>query len=124
MPAQADDLQDRHIEAARQRVAHLHALSHATDEAERKIGEAAKKRLAEVDAELTRLRPRAMLDEATGRRVEDLALERGHLMRVIAQAAARAPGDESAEDEAPPLPEDATPEEAIPEDKVPPEGQA
>jgi hypothetical protein len=75
--------------AARRRVAHLEAMSRATDAAEAKIAEAAEKRLAEVDAEIAKARPRAMLHDGAAEHLETLTTERGHLQRVIAQAQAR-----------------------------------
>ena len=63
MPATAS-IQQRHIEAARRRVAHLGALSAATDAAERRILDAAQQRLAQVEADLAKLAPRAITGDS------------------------------------------------------------
>lgn len=78
--------QDRHIEAARRRVAHLHALDHATTAAERRILDAAEKRLAVVEAEITQARRRALVHDGAADRYMELTEERGRLLEVIRRA--------------------------------------
>lgn len=80
---------DRHIEAARRRVAHLHALDHATQAAEQRIRDAALKRLEAVEADLAKLRPRALLHDDAAARLAELTAERGRLLEVIRRADAQ-----------------------------------
>jgi hypothetical protein len=77
---------DRHIEAAKMRLAHLGGLAAKTAADERRILDAAEARLHEVDGQLTQLRPRAVADAAAGDAYERLTMERGQLQIVIAQA--------------------------------------
>lgn len=77
----------KHIAAARRRLGHLAGLEAETAAVERKILQAAEDRLAAVQADLERLRPRAtMPGSEAAARYEELTLERGHLSLVIAQA--------------------------------------
>lgn len=78
--------QDRHIAAAKSRLAHLGALAAKTAAAEQQILAAAESRLETVAAELERLRPRALADRAVGDRYQALTLERGRLETIIANA--------------------------------------
>lgn len=77
---------DRHIDAAKQRLAHLAGLSERTEAAERKILESAEDRLTAIDADLGKLRPRVNLDDAAGDQYQELTLERGQCVLVIERA--------------------------------------
>lgn len=77
---------DRHIDAAKQRLAHLGGLSERTEAAERKILDAAEDRLTTIDADLAKLRPRVNLDDAAGDQYQALTLERGQCVLVIERA--------------------------------------
>ena len=77
---------DRHIEAAKRRLAHLGALSARTVETERKILAAAEDRLAAVEADRASLRSRALIDPAAADRYQALTLERGQIETVIGRA--------------------------------------
>lgn len=77
---------DEHIAAARQRLTDLEGLSLRTAQAERNILAAATARLDAVNADLNRLRPRALTDEDAGEEYTALVSERGQLQTIIAQA--------------------------------------
>lgn len=79
---------ERHIEAAKRRLAHLGGLAARTHEAEQSILAAAEERERAIDAELAKLRPRALLDDDAARRVEELTAERGHLHTIAAKSRA------------------------------------
>lgn len=83
-------MHQKHIDAARQRVAHLAALEHASAEADKRIAEAATKRLEAVEAEIAKARPHALTHDDAGSRYTDLVTERGHLMEVLRRASAGA----------------------------------
>lgn len=76
----------QHIENVRRQIGELSSLAAKTDEAERKILHAAEKRLEWVQSRLAELRSKAVVDGEAGREYQDLALERGRLDLVIAQA--------------------------------------
>jgi hypothetical protein len=88
-----DKLVGQHIAAARQRIAHLAGLEAGTQAAERRIAEAAQKRLEAVDADLAKLRGPAQLDDTARDRFLALTEERGRLHDVMgrAQSALAAP---------------------------------
>ncbi|KAA5611594.1 hypothetical protein [Rhodovastum atsumiense] len=71
---------------ARRRLVHLAWLAQQTAAAERQILAAAEARLGEVQSDLVRLAPRALLDPVAGDRYRDLTLEKGQLAVVIARA--------------------------------------
>lgn len=77
---------DRHIDAARRRLAHLGGVAARTSDTERRILAAAEERLGVVDKTLASLRPRTLTDPAAGDRYRDLTTERGQLVTVIASA--------------------------------------
>ncbi|RVT91433.1 hypothetical protein EOD42_22520 [Rhodovarius crocodyli] len=77
---------DQHMAAARRRLGHLAALDSSTDEAERKIRDAAMKRLAVVDEDLAKARPRAILHDGAGDAYLALTSERARLLNVIDRA--------------------------------------
>ncbi len=77
---------DKHLDAARARLAHLGGLAARTEQAEKKILEAAQSRLEAVDADLAKLRPRVLLDPETGKQYQSLTMERGQLQTVIGQS--------------------------------------
>ena len=77
---------DRHIDAARRRLAHLGGLAGKTDAAERRILAAAQERLAIVQADLAKLKVRAIADNAAGEQYTSLIQEAGQLRLVIAGA--------------------------------------
>ena len=83
MPA---DPQTRHIEAARKRTAHAGALLHASDQAERRILDAAHERLERVQADMDAWRGRVMLDPDAAAKHDAALVERGQLNQVIARA--------------------------------------
>jgi hypothetical protein len=85
MPDDAPTL-SQHIAAARTRLGHLAGLSARTDAAERAILKAAQARLAAIQADLDKLRGRAVADPALGDRYTALVLERGQVELVIAHA--------------------------------------
>lgn len=76
----------QHIENVRRQIGELSSLAAKTDAAERKILEAAEKRLDWVQSRLADLRSKALVDAAAGKEYQELALERGRLNLVIAQA--------------------------------------
>jgi len=80
------DPQSRHIDAARKRTAHAGALLHASDQAERRILDAAHERLDRVQADLAAWRSRVMLDPATAAKHDAALVEQGQLNQVIARA--------------------------------------
>lgn len=77
----------RHIERAREQLGDLAGLAAKTHATEKQILAQAEKRLAEVEAAISRARPgvEAAPDSAQ-QRYQDLVAERGHLHLVIAQA--------------------------------------
>jgi hypothetical protein len=77
---------DRHIAAAKLRLGHLAGLTAKTDAAERSILESAEARLAGVDADLAKLRPRVNLDQGAADSYMAAATERGQLALVIERA--------------------------------------
>lgn len=76
----------QNIENVRRQIGELSGLAEKTDAAERKILEAAEKRLETVESRLGELRTRALVDTEAGKEYQGLALERGRLNMVIAQA--------------------------------------
>lgn len=84
---------DQHIAAARRRLAHIGGIARRTDDTERAIRAAAEERLATVTGDLARLKPRALTDADAGEAYQRLVLERGQLLRVIAQADHHGAGD-------------------------------
>ena len=83
-----DDTHQKHIDAARQRVAHLAALERASDEADKRIAKAATERLETVEAEIAKVRPSALIHDDAGTRYTELVTERGHLLEVLRRASA------------------------------------
>lgn len=75
-----------HIEGAKRRLVHLAGLSGRTEEAERKIMEAAEDRLTAIDADLSKLRARVNLDGNVADRYQALTLERGQCVLVVERA--------------------------------------
>lgn len=75
-----------HLDAARKRVSHLHALARKTEVAERAILAGAQARLEAVERDIKALRPRALLDQVAGDRYADLVKEAGTLKTVIAES--------------------------------------
>ena len=82
------DQHQKHIDAARQRLAHLAAMAHGTAEAEKRIAEAATQRLATVEAGIARARPKALTDDRAGESYTALIQERAHLHEVRRRAGA------------------------------------
>ncbi len=78
--------QDRHIAAAKTRLAHLGGLAAKAHAAEQRILEAAESRLSDVEADIAKIRPRAIADQQAGDEYQALTLERGQLATVIAAA--------------------------------------
>jgi hypothetical protein len=85
----ADVSEREHITAAHRRLGHLAGLHARTALAERTILAAARSRLAAVDADLDRLKPRSILEDEAGDQVMALLKERGTLLGVIDQARSR-----------------------------------
>lgn len=75
-----------HFEAVRRHLLGLSRFADKTHDAERRILAAAVARLAVVDADIDRLRDRALLDEYAGQQYSALIEERGRLSLVIARA--------------------------------------
>lgn len=92
MPTALDTQHQKHIEAARRRVAHLAAMSDATADAERQIRDAAQTRLETVEAELAKVTPRAILHDGAAEQHATLLKERARLHTVIANADAALAG--------------------------------
>lgn len=92
MPTALDPQHQKHIEAARRRVAHLAALSDATTAADRRIRDAAHKRLEAVEADLAKVAPRALMHDGAAERHAALVKERARLLTVIANADAALDG--------------------------------
>jgi len=82
-------MKPEHHKAIHRRLTRLAELGAKTDAAERRILDAAEHRREVVHGEIAKLRPRALIDDATGERYQDLVLERGRLDIVIANARAR-----------------------------------
>ena len=82
--------------AARTRLVHLAAVAERSNQAERRIHDAAVDRRSIVERELQTLRPRVNLDDAAAERYQALILERGQLDTVIASAQARGAGSDAA----------------------------
>jgi len=72
--------------AARRRLGHLAGLEAATATAERKILEAAEKRLAQVEEDLAKARRRALLHDGAATATIELTSERARLREVIRRA--------------------------------------
>ena len=79
-------LSDDHIDAAGSRLVDLTALSHRTQEAERRILARATERMGDIQADLAKLAPRVVADADAARRYEALLVERGQLALIIARA--------------------------------------
>ena len=77
---------DKHIAAAKTRLAHLSGLQDRTAQAEQRIHDAAVARRVDVDSDLNRLRPRVHLAGDAAEQYQALILERGQLDTVIANA--------------------------------------
>ncbi|NCC29923.1 MAG: hypothetical protein EOM22_17705 [Gammaproteobacteria bacterium] len=82
-------MKPEHHKAIHKRLTRLAETSAKTDAAERRILDAAEHRRDAVQGLLAKLKPRALLDDASGERYQDLILERGRLDIVIANARAR-----------------------------------
>jgi hypothetical protein len=82
----ATDPSDKHVEAARTRLVHLAGLSARTHAAEQRILDAAEHRLESVDRDIATLRPRVNLSDEAAQQYQDLHMERGQLVIVIAKA--------------------------------------
>lgn len=81
-------MSQEHIAAARRRLLDLEGLSRRTAAAERNIMEAAQARLDAVNADLNRVGPRALTDDAAGDEYQSLTVERGRLQNIIAASEA------------------------------------
>lgn len=79
------DPQARHIDAARQRIAHAGAILHASHQAEQKILDSAMARLDRVQADLAAWRKRVMTDPEAAAKHEAGLAEQGQLHQVIAR---------------------------------------
>lgn len=82
----AKALPDRHIDAAKRRLAHLGGLSARTEATERRILDAAQARIEAVEADLNALKGRALVDDEAADRYRALTFEHGQLDMVIARA--------------------------------------
>ena len=76
----------QHIENVRRQIGELSSLAAKTDEAERKILEAAEKRLEWANGRMAELKASALTDGEAGKEYQELAHERQRLDMVIAQA--------------------------------------
>lgn len=83
---------DTHMTAIRRRLVELGRLGARAQAVEQNILEAAAERLTQVNASLTKLSARALLDDAVAETYQRLTLERGHLEQVIARARASGAG--------------------------------
>lgn len=81
-----DDPAAPQIAGARRRLAHLGGLAKRAEEAERRILAAAEDRIAAIDADLAKLRPRVDLDDAAADRFMAMTAERGQCQTVAAKA--------------------------------------
>lgn len=72
-----------HLNALRRRLGQLHTMELVAQQTDAKIRQAAERRLAKVQADLDRLRPRVHLDPAAANEYQDLAAELPHLRRVL-----------------------------------------
>ncbi len=77
---------EKHLDAARSRLAHLAGLSVQTDATEQRILESGEHRLAMIQADIDRLRPRVNLDPAAADAYQAAILERGQLQTVTARS--------------------------------------
>lgn len=71
---------------ARRQLAELGELSHKTESTEKRILDAAERRLDIVQARLHELQGSAIIDKGAGAEYQNLVLERGRLDIVIAQS--------------------------------------
>jgi len=75
------------MDTTRRHLTELATLSHKTEQAERKILARAESALERCEADITRLRPVAMVPGAAeAQEYQQAVLDRGKLMQVIAQA--------------------------------------
>lgn len=80
---------NQHIDTTRRHLGELASLSDKTEAAERKILSSAEKRLADVEADIAKTRPLALVPGAAeATQYQELIAERGRLHQVIAQARA------------------------------------
>jgi hypothetical protein len=79
-------LPGKHIDAAKRRLAHLGGLAAKTEAAEQRILEAAQERVEAVEADMQKLKGRALVDEAAADQYRALTFEHGQLGLVIAHA--------------------------------------
>lgn len=75
---------DKHIDAARRRLAHLQGLSDQTHGTEKRIRDAAADRLGHVEESIAKLRPRVHTDPQAAEKYQALIAERGTLETVLA----------------------------------------
>lgn len=93
MPAPAiHSAHQRHIDAARRRLAHLAMLERRTAEADARIRQAAEQRLAQVEADLAKARRRALLHDGAADALLNLTTERARLLHILSQPAAGTDG--------------------------------
>lgn len=79
----------QHIEDTRRQLGELGAMSAQTEAMERKILARAEEKLGEVEADIKKTRPLALVPGASeAEQYQRLIMERGRLMQVIAQAKA------------------------------------
>lgn len=74
------------MQDARRQLNGLQLLAYKTEQAERRILQAAEERLDAVQSELGTLRPRVLADADAAERYQALILERGKLQQVIARS--------------------------------------
>lgn len=74
------------MQDARRQLSGLQLLAYKTEQAERRILQAAEERLDAVQSEIGTLRPRALADADAAERYQALILERGKLQQVIARS--------------------------------------
>lgn len=77
---------DKHLAAAGRRLGHLAGLAERSEQAERNILTAAERRLADIHADVAKLRPRALTDSSAGELYTNLIAEKGQVELVIARA--------------------------------------
>jgi len=79
----------QHIENTRRQLGELGSMAHQTEAMERKILERAEQRLQQVEKDIERTRPLALVPGAKEADVyQEMIMERGKLHQVIAQARA------------------------------------
>jgi len=74
---------DKHIAAARRRVAHLEALAAACDTADARIRDAAEKRLAALEDTIAKARRQALTSPEAAETFQRLIRERARLLAIM-----------------------------------------